>query len=92
MSMDDVYTRAQELARGLEQFNDHLRATMAEVDRSHAHVSPMWDDAMRREYDLKWVPLEEEMKKYNQQVGPQYMDFLIQRLTHLNAYLHGHGA
>jgi len=69
MSMDDVYTRAQELSRGLEQFNDHLRATMAEVERAHGHVSPMWDDT-----------------------GPQYMDFLIQRLTHLNSYLHGHGS
>ncbi len=92
MSMDDVHARAQELSRSLEHFNDHLRANMAEVDRAHARVSPLWDDAMRRDYDLKWAPLEEEMKRYNRQVGPQYMDFLIQRLAHLNSYLHGHGA
>ena len=92
MSMDDVYIRAKELSQALEQFNDHLRANMAAVDLSHANVSPLWDDMMRREYDLKWVPLKEEMNKYTQQIGPQYMDLLIQRLKHLNSYLHGHGA
>ena len=91
MSMDDVYTRAQELSRGLEQFHEHLRGTMAEVDRSHAVVSPLWDDTMRREYDHRWLPLDEEMKKYSRQIGPQYMDFLIKRVNHLAAYLYGHG-
>ncbi len=92
MSMDDVYIRAQELSRSLEQFNHDLKGAMAEVDRSHERVSPLWDDAMRRDYDRKWIPLEEEMKEYNRQVGPQYMNFLIQRLYHLNSYLHGHGS
>jgi hypothetical protein len=89
MSMDDVYIRAQELSSGLAEFNDDLRAKMDEVDRSHAHVSPLWDDSMRRDYDRKWIPLQDEMKRYNQQIGPQYVNFLIDRLRHLKSYLHG---
>ena len=51
----------------------------------------MWDDAMRREYDHRWIPLDEEMKKYSNKIGPQYMEFLIKRLSHLTSYLYGHG-
>ncbi len=65
---------------------------MAEVDRSLPHVSPLWDDAMRRDYDRRWIPLADEMQEYNRQIGPQSVDFLIQRLYHLNSYLHGHGS
>ena len=92
MSMDDVYTRVQALEAGLGKFNDALRAGFEEVTHSHAQVAPLWDDAMRREYDRTWKPLEEDMQEYVQRVGPNYVDFLIERLHHLRAYLHGHGA
>jgi uncharacterized protein YukE len=91
MSMDDVHARAQALAQQLEKFNQHLRKAMDEVDRSHRQVSPMWKDAMRRDYDRNWLPLEDKMKEYNQRVGPRYLEFMLQRLRHLVAYLHGHG-
>ncbi len=92
MSMDNVYERACQLERELTQFNDRLRGAFDEVEHAHAHVSPLWDDAMRRDYDVKWKPLEETMQEYVQRVGPHYVEFLVERLRHLRAFLYGHGA
>ncbi|ASF44871.1 hypothetical protein [Methylovulum psychrotolerans] len=92
MSMDDVYERAQIAERELEHFNGRLRESFSEVMRSHDAVSPIWDDAMRREYDISWRPLQESMEEYINLIGPQYVDFLIERLRYLQAYLYGHGA
>ncbi len=92
MSMDDVYERARRLEQELSRFNDSLRASFTEVEQSHSHVAPLWDDSMRREYDVTWKPLEETMHDYMRRVGPRYVEFLIERLRHLNSYLHGHGS
>ena len=92
MSMDDVHEQVRALTQELEAFNGGLRGTFNAVKDSHANVSPLWDDTMRREYDQTWLPLDEAMQDYVQRVGPQYVDLLIERLRHLEAYLHGHGA
>ncbi|RBP44258.1 hypothetical protein DES53_10477 [Roseimicrobium gellanilyticum] len=92
MSMDEVHERALALAHALEKFNQHLASAMAEVDRSHTQVAPLWNDAMRRDYDRHWIPLEDQMKDYNRRIGPRYLEFLVQRLRHLSSYLHGHGS
>lgn len=87
--MDEIYERANVLERELEKFNDLLRGGFDELQRSHTAVSPLWEDEMRREYDRSWNPLEESMEEYIKQVGPRYVDFLLERLQHLKAYLHG---
>ena len=89
MSMDDIHQRAEALEKGLSRFNDRLRAAFAGVERSHQNVSPLWQDAMRREYDKAWKPLQEEMIAYNRTIGPKYVDLLINRLRHLKSYLYG---
>jgi hypothetical protein len=92
MSMDDVYLRARELSHGLEQFNLNLKAVLTEVEQAHALVAPLWDDAMSREYHQQWDPMEDNLKEYARKIGPQYVDFLLQRLRHLHVFLHGHGS
>ena len=87
--MDEVYQRAAELERGLSQFNERLQAAFSRVVLSHQGVSPLWQDAMRREYDQVWKPLEEEMLTYNRSIGPKYVDLIIERLRHLRSYLYG---
>ena len=87
--MDDIFERARALEVGLQQFNTHLQAGFEELNRSHAYVSPLWDDEMRRVYDQKWLPLEESIDEYIHRVGPEYVEFLIDRLKHLQSYLHG---
>lgn len=92
MSMDTVYEYAQVLERELDAFNDGLRASFEEVMTAHGNVAPLWDDAMRRDYDVRWQPLEDVMRDYVQRVGPHHLEFLTERLHHLRTYLHGHGA
>lgn len=92
MSMDDVYERARALEGELEKFNDRLRGSFEEVMGAHGVVSPLWEDAMRREYDARWKPFEEAMQEYVERIGPKYVDILVERLRHLSAYLHGHGS
>jgi hypothetical protein len=87
--MDDVYMSAQALEAGLEQFNRKLRDAFIAVERAHDAAKPLWDDAMGREYERSWKPLAEAMERYNQIVGPRYLEDLIQRLHHLKGYLHG---
>ena len=92
MSMDDVYERAKVLERELGQFNNRLRASFNEVSHAHDRVAPLWQDTMRNEYEASWKPLDEAMQQYLNQIGPKYVDVLVDRLRYLNAYLHGHGA
>ena len=92
MSMDDVEVRVRAVEEGLTNFNDALRVAFDEVMHSHGNVSPLWDDEMRREYDLKWKPLEDNMHEYVERIGPNYVEFVIARLQHLQNYLHGHGS
>jgi hypothetical protein len=89
MSMDDIHIAAQNLAAGLEKYNEGLRASFKEVDDAHNRVKPLWDDEMGRDYESSWRPLVETMERYNQVVGPQYIDDIMNRLNHLRNYLHG---
>ena len=89
MSMDDVMRDMDALERQLEAFNHRLCEGMSELKEHHAAVSPLWQDAMRREYDLKWVPLEEAMERYVEVIGPKYVDVLLVKLRHLRGYLYG---
>lgn len=92
MSLDDVYERARALESRLSAFHDSLRMAFDQVMHAHAQVSPYWDDSMRREYDQQWVPLAEAMEDFTHSVGPRYVELLTERMRHLQAFLHGHGA
>ena len=89
MSMDDVMLTTRAFEEQLELFNERLMQSMAELLEHHAVVSPLWQDEMRREYDVKWLPLEESMKRYESIIGPAYVEVLLTKLRHLRGYLHG---
>jgi hypothetical protein len=87
--MDHVFERAQVLERELQNFNQRLGNAFDQLEQSHARVSPLWDDSMRREYDKSWKPLNDAMHDYIKRTGPRYVEVLIERLRHLKSYLHG---
>ena len=89
MSMDEVMLTISEFEKQLELFNERLMQSMAELQQHHAVVSPLWQDEMRREYDVKWLPLEETMERYETLVGPSYVEVLLIKIRHLRGYLHG---
>lgn len=89
MSMDEVYERMAAVERELEEFNARLRASFLIVRESHDAVLPLWQDAMKREYDRTWEPLEETMRDYVERVGPLYVETLLERVRAAARYLHG---
>jgi uncharacterized protein YukE len=89
MSMDEVMLTMRTFEEQLELFNERLMQSMAELQEHHAVVSPLWQDEMRREYDIKWLPLEEAMERYQTIIGPSYIEVLLIKMRHLREYLHG---
>jgi len=89
MSMDEQYTQMQYFQRALINFNEHLHASLAELQAQHDNVSPHWQDEMRRHYDAVWEPFQETMKHYAASEGPGYVEFLTIKLHALGRYLQG---
>jgi uncharacterized protein YukE len=89
MSMDEQYAQMQNFQRALIAFNEHLRASLAELQTQHDNVSPHWQDEMRKHYDSVWGPFQETMKHYVASEGPGYVEFLSIKLHALGRYLQG---
>lgn len=89
MSMDEQYEQLGRFAKALEQFNDHLSASIQELEEKHAVVSPMWQDEMRKNYDREWEPLRERMSVYVKGEAQRYVDFLHAKRRLLERYLRG---
>ena len=89
LSMDDVYERMQYFARALGRFQDALAVSLADLDRCHAAVDPLWRDAMRREYDDRYGPLHDALVRYVRVQGPGFQAFLGDKLRAIDQYLHG---
>jgi hypothetical protein len=88
-SMDDINRVALALERELERFNARLKGAVKEVEKSHQLLKPLWDDEMGRDYEKSRQPLADAMERYNHLFGPFYQNELVQRLRHIQAYLHG---
>ncbi len=88
-SMDDVFERMQLFARALGEFQDALQASLADLDRCHAAVDPLWRDERRRTYDAGYIPLHDFLVRYVREQGPAYLDFLDEKLRAIDQYLHG---
>jgi uncharacterized protein YukE len=89
MSMDEQYAQMQNFERTLREFNEHLNASMTELQAQHDNVSPHWQDEMRKNYDSVWGPFRETMKHYVASEGPGYVEFLNVKLQALRRYLYG---
>jgi hypothetical protein len=89
MGMDEVSECMKRFESELGTFQKSLQDSISDVRRHHEAVSLLWQDTMRREYDLTWVPLEEAMETYLRKIGPQQVETMRVKLQHLSRYLHG---
>jgi len=89
MSMDEQYQQMQIFTTTLMEFNGHLGASVNDLKKNHDHVSPLWQDEMRKRYDVIWGPFEEKMKYYLNVESQNYVEFLHIKLHALNLYLRG---
>jgi hypothetical protein len=89
MSMDEQYDQMVYFTRALIDFNEHLRASVNDLQQQHDIVSPHWQDEMRRHYDRVWDPFHEQMRQYITREAPSYVEFLSMKARALERYLHG---
>lgn len=90
MSMDDQYREMRRFHDELKRFNVSLDASMKDLQMHHDKIDLYWRDAMRRNYDAHWIPLEEHLKHYIRREGPEYDRFLQSKTIALGRYLNGH--
>jgi hypothetical protein len=88
MSMDKQYEQMKSFHTALATFNQHLSHSMRNLTKQHEHISPLWQDEMRRTYDRYWNPLDHTMRRYLQKQGPTYLEFLHKKLRYMEGYLH----
>ena len=89
MSMDDQYREMRNFTTALMKFNDTLKASMNDLNRSHEEVSPLRHDEMRKRYDVTWTPFKEKMDHYLRFESVNYVEFLQIKIHALQRYLYG---
>ena len=88
--MDDVFERMQAFRTSLQRFQDALEASLADVTACHGDVDPLWPpDEFRRLYDGHYGPLHDTLVAYVRTQGPDYLNFLDEKLRAIDAYLNG---
>jgi uncharacterized protein YukE len=89
MSVDKIYQVGRELAQLLDDTNRRLKQGFKELSEQEDALRSDWDDEMGREFRAKWKPLAEDMARYVDKVGPDYLEDLMARLNQLQRYLYG---
>jgi uncharacterized protein YukE len=87
--MDETFVEMQRFEQNLRVFNEKLQASLNELQEQHDQVSPHWQDEMRAEYDVIWLPFLETMNHYVASEGPAYVEFLKIKIHALRRYLRG---
>lgn len=89
MSMDVLHDEMMVFRQSLIQFDESLKASINNLEAQHDRVSPLWQDEMRRHYDMQWFPLHNNIKNYVNLEAPSYVEFLSFKLHQLEMYLYG---
>lgn len=89
MSLDETYEALAMFSRELHHFDDHLRASHAEMRHLHDNIDGLWRDEMRRTYDRAMSDLQRQLDHYAGSRSEQFEQFLERKLAQLRAYLHG---
>ena len=89
MSMDDVFSTMNAFQQELVEFNDRLNASFDDLAKHHDIVDPLWNDAMRKQYDAKWLQLDEQMTHYISMEGGGYVGILVEKIEAIREYLYG---
>lgn len=87
MSLDETYDRMRVFQAALARFDEALRASLRALDASHTGAQGAWQDTFAREYAAAWEPLEQGLQRWCQHEGPQYRQFVDEKLRALVRYL-----
>ncbi len=87
MSANELANAGLQFLDRLEAFNDTLRADIEGVRDTKEKLSQIWNDTVREQFDTYWIPLQEEMQNYLDNIGPNHVETLKPRLEALIQYL-----
>ena len=87
--MDEQLVMMKHFVEALVSFNQSLKQSLTELQAQHDHVSPYWQDEMRRRYDAVWGPFQQNLKHYAEVESLGYVEFLYVKMYALERYLYG---
>ncbi len=87
--MNEQYEQLLIFRKQLIRFNEALKLSMIDLQKSHDYVDRWWRDDMRKAYDRQWEPLKEVMDRYINHEGRSYVEFLSIKIHKLEQYLRG---
>jgi len=87
--MNEQYEQLMIFREQLIRFNEALKLSMSDLQKSHDYVDRWWQDDMRKAYDHQWEPLKEMMSRYINHEGRDYVEFLSIKIHKLEQYLRG---
>jgi len=88
-SMDELHERMQYFNIALQRFQDSLEVSLTDLRSRHETVDPHWQDEARRHYEIQYEPLREMLHRYVTQQGPDYLQFVQEKIRCIDRYLHG---
>lgn len=88
MSMDILYEELLSFIYALNTFNDSTAKTWDELQRAWESADELWrDDSTRKHFEQQWRELGDSLKRYREQGGERYVEFLLERKRALDEYL-----
>lgn len=85
--MDAQYEALKRFRQDLIDFDDRLRASVAELEDCLEQVSPLWQDEMRRSFDQLWAPFRTDILHFARSEGPGYVEFITLKMHQTAKYL-----
>lgn len=87
-SLDETYERLRYFHGALLEFNEALRASLAELRDYHATIDALWTDEAARAYHKVYEPLADVIDRYVVHEAPRFEDFIDTKVRQLDDYLH----
>lgn len=90
MSMDTLYEEIQEFLLILGSFNAEMSKNWDELQRTWASANELWfDDSTARTFRDNWAHMGDALKRYREDQGERYLQFLMRRKQALDEYFGG---
>jgi uncharacterized protein YukE len=88
-SLNETFDSLAQFSQALNEFNEAMKASHAEVADKHEALKGIWDDQAAHEYEKVYEPVEATLTEYVNHTAPRLEEFLQTKLRMLDTYLNG---
>jgi len=86
MSMDILDEELDNFITIMNGFNDAMAKNWDDLQRTWESANELWDDSTDKRFREEWSQMGEALKRYREDQGQRYIEFLIRRKRALDAY------